>query len=169
MISTDKPEFETQLTMLCQGYGFWLGDRLEAYWKGLQKMTLVQFARCVEYALSEEGPEKIPNTHGVWKIHRELRQWPTAPTPEPPPPEVGKWLGYVNGLFLKYLLHRRVTLGETADINLAARRQRCRDIAAWFEGLEAERDPEATMADLERKFKAAMHAIPDAIAAEVAA
>lgn len=165
MYSTDREQFDVQLLMLCQGYGFWVGDRSEAYWKGLAKMGLIEFARCVEYAISEDGPEKLPNTHGIWKIHRELRgrSQPQVQDPVVTPPMPPKWLGWVNGLFLKYLTHRRLTENFKGDINLPMRRKACLELAEFFEGIEAERDPAATDAELQQRFHAAMARIPDVV------
>lgn len=163
MYSTDREQFDVQLSLLCQGYGFWVGDRSEAYWKGLAKMSLPSFARCVEFAISEDGPEKLPNTHGIWKIHREMR---SSGAPQPAaaielPPQ-GKWLCRVNSLFLKYLERRRLTEVFKGDINLAARRAECLKLVEFFEAIEAERDPEATEPEMRKRFDAAMTRIPDA-------
>lgn len=164
MYSTDREQFDVQLSLLCQGYGFWVGDRSEAYWKGLSKMSLPSFARCVEFALSEDGPEKIPNVHGVWKIHRGLRasgpnQEGTAPQKEP---EYGKWLIRVNLLFLTYLMRRRLGGREQGDINIAGRRKRCLELVAIFEEMEAANDPEATKVEMKKRFDAVMSRTPDA-------
>ena len=164
MLSTDKPEFEVQLTLLCQGYGFWLGDRLEAYWKGLSKMHLSSFVRCIDFALSEDGPEKIPNVHGIWKIHREMRERGMAHIAKPsmPAPAENKWLRHVNGLFLKYLARRRLTQAFKGDLNIGMRRSECLSLAKFFEGLEMEGDSEATVVELRSKFYRSMDRIQDA-------
>ena len=73
MISSDYAEFTKQLQALCLGFNVPLGDRPDAYWKGLQKMALSEFTRCVEFALGEHGPEKIPTTGEVWRIRGRLR------------------------------------------------------------------------------------------------
>lgn len=163
MYSTDREQFDVQLSLLCQGYGFWVGDRSEAYWKGLSKMALPSFARCVEFAISEDGPEKLPNTHGIWKIHRDLRA-SAAPQPTKAidlvPPQ-GKWLRWVNGLFLKYLERRRLTENFKGDINLAERRAECLKLAEFFEAIEADHDPEATEPEMANRFHAAMARVKD--------
>lgn len=73
MLSTDREEFEVQMALLCAGFNVPLGDRVEAYWKGVAKMSLLEFARTVEYALGEEGPEKIPSTAQLWAIKKKMR------------------------------------------------------------------------------------------------
>jgi hypothetical protein len=160
--STDREQFDVQLALLCQGYGFWVGDRADAYWKGLEKMSVSAFARCVEFAISEGGPEKIPNTHGIWKIYRSLRASAAPPPVVEAVPDQSKWLLWVNGMFLKYLLQRRLTENFKGDINLGARRVECLKLVAFFEAIEAERDPEATEAELRKRFLSSMARIPDA-------
>jgi hypothetical protein len=78
MLSTDRADFEDHVKALCAGYNVPLGDRIEAYWKGMQKMSLAEFARCVEHALGEEGPEKIPTTGQLWKIRKALKAYPVT-------------------------------------------------------------------------------------------
>lgn len=158
MYSTDREQFDVQLSLLCQGYGFWVGERSEAYWKGLSKMSLSSFARCVEFALSENGPEKIPNVHGVWKIHREQR---ASGAPQPPvrpaEPEQSRWLRLVNGLFLKYLLRRRLTDGFKGDVLVLERRAECLKLVKLFEEEAASPDPSlATAENLRVYFNTAM-------------
>lgn len=73
MLSTDRDEFDVQLAILCAGYDRPVGDRGEAYWKGCAKMSLIEFARIVEYALGEQGPEKIPTVNHLWRMRSQLR------------------------------------------------------------------------------------------------
>lgn len=163
MYSTDREQFDVQLSLLCQGYGFWVGDRSEAYWKGLSKMSLSSFMRCVEFAIGEDGPEKLPNTHAIWKIHHGLRAKSPeqAAAVEPIPPAQSKWLMRVNSLFLKYLKQRRLIENFKGDINLPLRRAKCLELVKWFEGLEAEREPEATAEEMAKRFGPMMARIPD--------
>lgn len=76
MLSTEREDFETQLEVLFGGYPTFLTPpRKEAYWRGLQKMPLSTFVRCVDYALqdaSEEG-KKLPTVHRMWDISRALK------------------------------------------------------------------------------------------------
>ena len=77
MYSGDREEFERQLRSLCAGYDKPVGDRVDAYWRGLEKMDLATFARIVEHCLAEGGPDKMPTTGQCWQISRKLR----APRP----------------------------------------------------------------------------------------
>jgi hypothetical protein len=84
--SNDRDEFNSQMRKFFGAYGdFPSPDRIEAYWIGLQKLTLVQLGRVMERALSEDGPEKMPNVPQVWNLHRELRRvGPNAVQDAPP-------------------------------------------------------------------------------------
>ena len=74
MLIEDAEEFERQLRRLCAGFEVPLTQlRKEAYDTGMAKMSIGQFARCVEYALGEHGPDKFPTTNKIWTIHRRLR------------------------------------------------------------------------------------------------
>ncbi len=74
MLSTDRIEFEAQLETLCAGFNVpFTQARKDAYWAGLSKMSLLAFVRCVETALGEEGPTKIPTTGDIWKLHQSSR------------------------------------------------------------------------------------------------
>lgn len=73
MNSGDRHEFDTQMSLLCAGFNVPIGDRSEAYWKGVIRMSLMEFTRCVEHALGEDGPEKIPTCSQLWGIRKQLR------------------------------------------------------------------------------------------------
>lgn len=73
MNAGDREEFEKLIAELCAGFNVPPGERPAAYWKGLAKMSLGQFARVVEQALGEDGPEKIPTVRAVWDLHRKRR------------------------------------------------------------------------------------------------
>lgn len=89
MQPTDRPEFDTHIGLLCSGFNVpATPERLEAYWRGLAKMPLSALARCVEYALGEHGPDRIPTAPAMWGIYRatkterpDARQGQHAPKP----------------------------------------------------------------------------------------
>jgi len=86
MQNTDREEFNAQMRKLCGGLDvFPSADKVEAYWTGLEKMSLPQFVRIVNFALSEEGPEKMPNVPQVWAMYRDMRRsGPNAVQDAPP-------------------------------------------------------------------------------------
>ena len=90
MHTADREEFDKQLHALCAGYDKPVGDRGDAYWRGLAKMDLPTFARVVEFALGEGGPEKIPTTGQCWQISKQLRARPRVFEHEKPPASTWK-------------------------------------------------------------------------------
>lgn len=92
MQNSDRNDFTAQLGALCAGFNVPLGDRVEAYWRGLAKMELRTFVRVVEHCLGEEGPEKIPTTRQCWSLAKVIRPARfVAPEPEKPQWQGDKW------------------------------------------------------------------------------
>jgi len=87
VIEGEREEFERQLAILFAGVDKPLGEAArEAFWKGLQRMELVEFARCVTHLLadleSSDGPPKRFSLADIWHAKRELRaKAPPKPTP----------------------------------------------------------------------------------------
>lgn len=88
MLLTDRPEFDKQIKVMMGGFpGYFLTEeRLESYWRGLQKMQMSSLIRVVDHVLSEDGPEKIPGVSAMWTAYHALktpradaRQVDTAP------------------------------------------------------------------------------------------
>jgi hypothetical protein len=159
--SSDRPQFDEQMALLCAGYNVPLSVRPEAYWKGMAKMSLVEFARAVEYALSEDGPDKIPNTKALWAILRGLKKRAQR-APEQPkvePEDSRDHLLYLaNRMFLRHVVNRG-GLGSTsrfvpgyglvdckASAELVAARNAIRDVVDWFCAPVREGDLDATPA-----------------------
>lgn len=87
---SDRTDFEAQLASLCAGFNVPVGDRAEAYWRGLARMELRTFARIVEHCLGEDGPEKIPTTKQCWLHSKALRKnGADAPAEPKRPPWTG--------------------------------------------------------------------------------
>lgn len=79
MHSTERKQFEDELAVLFGGFPqFLTPPRIEAYWRGLAKMSLPVFTRCVNEALSEKGSEKLPTVNTLWQISRTLRAAPSS-------------------------------------------------------------------------------------------
>lgn len=73
MLSTERQAFEAELAILFGGFPAFLTEpRIEAYWRGLARMSLEMFKRCVEHALSEGGEEKVPTVQRVWELSRKV-------------------------------------------------------------------------------------------------
>lgn len=75
MQQTDRPEFDKQITVMMGGFpGYFLTpERLESYWRGLQKMPMSSVIRVVDFVLSEDGPKKIPSVSEMWDTYRNLK------------------------------------------------------------------------------------------------
>lgn len=75
MNSADHAEFSESLGNLCAGFNVpCTAERQNAYFIGLTKMQMPAFVRCVEHALGDEGPEKIPTVSQLWLIYRKLHK-----------------------------------------------------------------------------------------------
>ena len=105
MLSTERMAFEEQLAVLFGGYPTFLTPpRVEAYWRGLSKMPLSLFVRCVDYALGDQGTDKLPTVNALWQISKRLRA-PSPATPKPGAPNVGDdFLLVGNRWLLAFLL-----------------------------------------------------------------
>lgn len=83
----DRAQFDSQLGALCAGFNVPVTElRSEAYWRGLERMQLSQFARVVSHALGEDGPERIPTASQCWVLWKQIRHR-RAPGPESAPPQ----------------------------------------------------------------------------------
>lgn len=107
MLSTERNEFDVELKVLFGAFpSFLTDDRREAYWRGLQKMNLGLFKRCVERAIGEGGDEKLPTVHRLWEISHALRDQARGPMHGPGPQaqrEVDLFTGYGNRVLFWYL------------------------------------------------------------------
>lgn len=163
MLSSDREIYNTTFDEWCAGMGVIATDaRREGYWKGLAKMSLIQFTRVVEHCLSEEGPDKFPTVPAIWKLWRAIsakaRQGSMPPPRAPEPQSQG--LRLINGLFLKYLARRRLAQEFKGDISIRARRTICLDLAQWLDGAIAEQMAPSD-SELATIFDKAMDRIPD--------
>jgi len=87
VLLADRAQFDSQLGALCAGFNVPMTElRSEAYWRGLERMQLSQFARVVSHALGEDGPERIPLVPQCWAIWKQIRHR-RAPSQESAPPQ----------------------------------------------------------------------------------
>lgn len=157
MLSTDRQEFETQCATLCAGFNVPpTKERIEAFWIGLKNMSLLQFVRVVEHALSEDGPDKFPTPKGMWALHRAAKSHPANADQPARPSDPDHLLYFANRMFLRHLVNRS-GLGSTgtfkpgygmvdckASPELLAARKAVRDLVEWFSVGVREGDPDAT-------------------------
>jgi hypothetical protein len=132
--SNQRTEFESLMEKLYAGFNMPISEvRVEAYWMGLSKMSLGQFSQCVDYALGEHGPERIPSSSAIWKISNSVRSRAPAQKPQGPPESPqSQCLRLVNGLFLKYLAKRRLSENFKGNIDIPARRKACLSLVDWI-------------------------------------
>lgn len=163
MQTADREQFEIQLAVLCAGYDLPVTKaRRMAYWGGLAKMTLLQFTRCIEFALGEEGPDDIPTTKGIWRIHRGFRAIgaPGVQTSArlAEPDHLAYW---ANRLLYAHVLARG-GLGSVkgaASAELAACLKFKHQIVEWYAGPIREGDPDCTPAEFLRAWIAGLQEI----------
>jgi hypothetical protein len=72
--NSERAAFEDQIRQLFAGYNVpATQERIEAYWRGLQRMQLATVTRVVDHALGEDGPERLPTAPQLWGLYRDLR------------------------------------------------------------------------------------------------
>lgn len=167
MLSTERQDFEAAMAQLCAGYDKPVGERLEAYWKGLAKMGLVEFQRIIEHCLSEDGPPKLPSCRQLWDIRKTLKakQRPAIPVQTRAPfGGGGDHLEYFANRLLLQHLSARGGLGSSGGIGpgvppplqVASELKRCleakRRLVDEFAEYVREGDELATPAEFMRAF-----------------
>lgn len=161
MNSNQRTEFEAVLQRLYAGFNMPISEtRMDAYWQGLAKMSLGTFSLTVDYALGENGPERIPSTSALWKISKQIRI--QAPQPYKPRDlgDQSKALRVVNGLFLEYLRRRRFDQNFKGDIDVAGRRKECLRLVDWLSAWD-EKELSSEIKEIKRMFEAAMALVQD--------
>lgn len=130
---------------------------IDIYWDAMRGMAIEQFQESAKHCIkfNKHFPKPI-------ELLEAIQEAP-AKKPNPPdlPPRDRKWLAMVNSMFLQYLMSRRLEENFEGDINLAARRAECLSLVAFFEGIEAEGDEEATVAQMQSRFDRAMARVAD--------
>ena len=91
MNNSERAAFDDQIRQLFAGFNVpATQERLDAYWRGLQRMQLATVTRVIDYALSEDGPEKLPTAPGLWRLTVDMRAsgGPTITTPDTTGPQI---------------------------------------------------------------------------------
>lgn len=108
MVDIDLPEFLLALARLCAGFDTPVTEaRKDAYWQSLRKLTLREFERLVNAALSGDFL-KMPTTGALWKMQRE--SFSAAPTPVSEGPSIHAQLVE----YAKHKLSHRLKAGTLA-------------------------------------------------------
>lgn len=172
MEAQDRPEFDRQIETLCAAFNVPVSVRPEAYWHGLQRMGMIEFARVIEWALAEDSPhpDKIPTVGQIWVMRKALRNRRAAAQPvQQRPAEQADHIAYfANRLMLSHVLGRSGMGSESrfipahgvTDASASDELRQCRaetkSLVDWFVGLTREADPEATPRKFIVAFVAAM-------------
>ena len=158
MLQTDQFKFQAVMASLGEVYGREISKPLASlYWDALKDLPIEEVQ--VSAKLWIKNGKRFPRPAEL----RERLKESVAAEPKPwiSPPPMPKWLGLVNVLFLRYLAKRRLEEDFKGDIRIEERRRHCLDLVQFFEGLEAEKDPEATPVEFRRRFHARMAGIAD--------
>jgi hypothetical protein len=108
----DKPEFLRLLNTLFGAHGRTVWDGAVAgYWKGLERMSVMQFDRVVGKAIdklqyAERGVAKVPTVPELWDLHRGIRN-ETKPVVQESDWKGDDWDSAGNLALLSYLGGRR--------------------------------------------------------------
>ena len=156
MQTSEREDFEEQLAILCAGFNVPATvHRKHAYFAGLAKMSMAQFVRCVEYAVSEAGPDELPTSKEIWRIHRDFRKHPAVQS-VPQVEEEDHLLFFANRLFFEHFQHRgglgsmgRLSPGHGlvdcgGSRELIEGRRALRELVEWYLAPISEGDPDAT-------------------------
>jgi hypothetical protein len=153
MTDGDRPEFERLLSELFAALDKPLYEsKREGFWRGLAKMSIVEFTRCRDLVLEELEQVDPPKTFGVsevWAAKRRLRAKAAAVVgasrPEQPEPHYTPSQRFANRLLVDWLNWRcRQKLPAISSETARAMYAEARALADAFEFLRRENDPEAT-------------------------
>lgn len=109
MTPTEKPRFMELLSTLFGAHGKPLSDSMvQGYWKGLEKMSLVEFERCCDSAIdrlqyAERGVSKTPTVAELWDIKRGFRARVPVKAEKEPEFVGDEWDIAANQLLLAYI------------------------------------------------------------------
>lgn len=164
MHSSDRPDFEARIGELFAGFpgsGIQTRERTEAYWKGLQKLGLVELGRLIDYALGEHGPDRLPSVPQLWRMRADMRRAPREGLPSKKPLSPDHLEFFANRLVWHHV-RTRGGLGsapqrpsDELEQVLALRR----DLVAEFREYVLEGDDLATPAEFCRRWLAALRSI----------
>lgn len=159
MQTADLDEFEELIGRLCASYEVPVTkSRKDAHWADCRKMSIAQYRRCIEFVTSDAGPDKLPSTKILWRIHRQLTNPGGARAAQPERRNEPDHLEYfANRLLLQHVASRG-GLGDELKPMLAAKRK----LIDEFLGYVREGDELATPAEFIRGFLSVMRRLSPA-------
>lgn len=149
---SDRERFDALLEKLVAGFNVPMSDaRSDAYWDGLKLMPLSQFARCVETALGEHGPERLPSVPGIWALRKRL----TTPLPAAVTPQRDTITYFANRLLIRHIIARGglglIEVPKVLDIK--------QQMIEFYSELIRDEDPNATPAEFVKHWVKELAAI----------
>lgn len=154
MDSTERPEFERHLSVLCAAFDVpCTSERKDAYWLSLERMPILVFARVVQYMLTEEEWARIPKPSQIWAASKRMRA--TAPQEKPNDGWKGdEWDAAANRHLLAYVLRagseRRYYDARTTKILVAWKNAWAIDMREWHGRPSAKEQEENFIGCMER-------------------
>lgn len=128
MQETDRQAFEVILAELFAALDKPLSEAQRVgFWKGLQRMSIVEFSRCRDQMLAELSEGEAPRKFGVadvWAAKRRLRAPAPESTPKEPEWQGDDWDIAANNHLLAHILRQRQMGVHYADPETAAMRRR---------------------------------------------
>jgi hypothetical protein len=114
MLTANRSEFDTQMGKLAVGFNAKrTPDLTTAYWEAFASLSIIQFARIVEHALSQEYGMRvdpkypaIPTVPQLWHIHSTLKARQPAPARAVSPASQDSLALFANRMLLIHLQTR---------------------------------------------------------------
>lgn len=168
MNSLERADFDAQMKKLCIGLNVLPSpDRLQAYFDGLGKMSLIQFSRVVEACLDEHSAceGKMPTIPQVWKIWNAVREKARASerrVVEAQAQPFSRARKHVTAMMFRYI-HQRRMLEKTpgsVNIDIEGRTRAAEELIRFLEASAAE-DLMPADAEVQTMFDVAMAKIGD--------
>lgn len=166
MNSLERADFDAQMKKLCIGLNVLPSpDRLQAYFDGLNKMSLIQFSRVVEACLEEHSAceGKMPTIPQVWKIWNAVRERARASerrTVQEQSPPHSRARKHVTAMMFRYIHRRRMLEKAQGNIDIEARTRAAEDLVKFLEASAAD-DLMPGDEEVEAMFNVAMERISD--------
>lgn len=74
MLSEDREEFSRQVAILCAAYNVPVGEREEFLWRAFSRLSIVEFSRIVDAAISPDCEfERFPTVKQIWGLRKQSR------------------------------------------------------------------------------------------------
>ncbi len=153
MREMDRARFQATLASLAEVFGKQLSPQLtELYWDALKPLAIEELQKGAESWI--RFGKHFPKPAELMERFKDLLA--SAPKVAYVPAEQSWGMILVNHLFFGYLARRRIKEGFTkGNLNISARREKCRDLAGFLDQSKAE-DLKPSLDEIKRMFEDAM-------------